>query len=65
MVRALAKITAERMNTMSDALPRNVTSFLTKNCPQKPAKTDTATRYNAAYKYKEIDKSCYIRFDKF
>jgi hypothetical protein len=50
MVRALANITPERMNTMTDALPRNATNFLTKNCPQKPAKTDTVMRYNAANK---------------
>lgn len=54
-MRALAKMTPERMNTMSDALPRNATSFLTKNCPQKPAKIATVMRYNAANKYNEID----------
>jgi hypothetical protein len=41
-------MTPERMNTMSEALPRILTSFLTKNCPQKPAKTDTPMRYTAA-----------------
>lgn len=55
MVRALAKITLERMNTMIDCLPRNATNLLTKNCPQKPAKTDTVVRYNAAEKYNEIN----------
>jgi hypothetical protein len=44
MVRALAKITAERMNIMSDALPINITNLLTKYCPQKPAKIDTIMR---------------------
>ena len=48
MVRALAKMTPERMNTMIEALLRIVINFLTKNCPQKPAKTDTVKRYNAA-----------------
>lgn len=41
-------MTAERMNTMSEALFRKATSFLTKNCPQKPAKIDTDIKYNAA-----------------
>jgi hypothetical protein len=62
MVRALAKITAERMNIMSDALPINITNLLTKYCPQKPAKIDTIMRYNAANKYNEIDYSCYYSF---
>lgn len=44
MVRALAKMTEERMKTMIDALFKNFTSFLTKNCPQKPAITDTEMR---------------------
>lgn len=48
IVTALAKITAESMKTMSDALFRKATSFLTKNCPQKPAMIDTDIRYNAA-----------------
>jgi len=48
MVRALAKMTPERMNTMIEALLRITINFLTKYCPQKPAKTDTAVRYNAA-----------------
>lgn len=48
IVMALAKITAERTNTMIDALLRNVTIFLTRNCPQKPAKIETLVRYNAA-----------------
>lgn len=55
MVRALAKITPERMNTIIEVLPRNVTILLTKNCPQKPAKIDTAVRYKAAKKYIEIN----------
>lgn len=54
MVRALAKMTPERMNTMIDALPRHAINLLTKNCPQKPAKTDTEVRYNAAKKYNEV-----------
>lgn len=45
---ALTKMTPERMNIISDALLRKVTSFLTKNCPQKPAKIDTDVRYIAA-----------------
>lgn len=44
IVRALANITPERMNTMIEALLRKATSFLIKNCPQKPARTDTAMR---------------------
>lgn len=44
MVRALAKMTEERMKTMIDALFKIFTSFLTKNCPQKPANTDTEMR---------------------
>jgi len=48
IVRALAKMTPDRMNTMIDALPRNATNLLTKNCPQKPAKIETDVRYNAA-----------------
>lgn len=50
IVRALAKMTPERMNTMIDALPRNATILLTKNWPQKPAKIETEVRYNAANK---------------
>lgn len=45
---ALAKMTPERTNTMIDALLRNVTIFLTRNCPQKPAKIETLVRYKAA-----------------
>lgn len=52
MVRALAKMTPERMKTMSEALLSIVISFLIKNCPQKPARTDTAMRYKAAKKRK-------------
>lgn len=48
MVMALAKITPERINTMSEALLRMVINFLTKNCPQNPARTDTDVRYKAA-----------------
>lgn len=48
MVRALARMTEERMNTIIDALPRTFTNFLTKHCPQKPAKTETDIRYSAA-----------------
>lgn len=48
IVRALAKMTPERMNTMSEALPRILMTFLTKYCPQNPAKTDTPVRYKAA-----------------
>lgn len=48
IVIALAKMTPERMNTMIDALLRIVTTFLTRHCPQKPAKTDTLVRYKAA-----------------
>lgn len=48
MVSALVNMTPERMNTMSEGLPRILTSFLTKDCPKKPAKTDTAMRYKAA-----------------
>lgn len=48
MVRALAKMTPERMNTMIEALPRILSNFLTNNCPTKPAKTDTVKRYIAA-----------------
>lgn len=33
---------------MIEALLRIVTSFLTMNCPQKPAMIDTAIRYKAA-----------------
>lgn len=48
IVKALAKMTAERMKTMTEALFNNSTNFLTKNCPQNPAATDTAMR-NKAY----------------
>lgn len=48
MVMALAKMTPERMNTMREALPNNVISFLTKYCPQKPANIETDMRYSAA-----------------
>lgn len=48
IVIALAKMTPDRMNTMIDALLRNVTIFLTRNCPQNPAKIDTLVRYRAA-----------------
>lgn len=51
IVRALAKMTPERMNTMSDALLRIVISFLTRHCPQNPAKTDTNERYKAAKEF--------------
>lgn len=47
-MRALTKMTPERMKTMMDALLRIVISFLTKYCPQNPAKTDTPVRYKAA-----------------
>lgn len=53
IVSALAKMTPERMNTISEALLRMVTSFLTKNCPQKPAKTETDIMYRAEKKSKE------------
>jgi len=57
MVRALAKMTPERMNTMIEALPRILSNFLTNNCPTKPAKTDTVKRYNAA---KQIQCNVFI-----
>ena len=47
IVRALAKMTPDRMNTISEALLRIDISFLTKYCPQKPAKTDTPIKYKA------------------
>lgn len=55
MVMALAKMTPERMNTMSEARLRIAIIFLTKNCPQKPAKTDTDVKYRAA-KCKQIQE---------
>jgi len=45
---------------MIDALPRNATILLTKNCPQKPAKIETEVRYNAAKKHKQTGYSYYI-----
>jgi len=45
---ALAKMTPERTNTISEARLRMAIIFLTKNCPQNPAKTDTDVRYRAA-----------------
>ena len=47
IVRALAKMTPERMNTIIEALFRIDITFLTKYCPQKPAKTDTPIKYKA------------------
>lgn len=47
IVRALANITPERTNTISEALFKIAISFLIKYCPQKPASTDTAIRYKA------------------
>ena len=37
MVRALAKMTEERMKTISEALLSTCTIFLTKHWPQNPA----------------------------
>ena len=51
IVRALAKMTPDRMNTMSEALFRIVIIFLTRNCPQNPAMTDTNVRYKAAKQF--------------
>ena len=48
IVRALAKMTAERMKTMREARFRNTTIFLTRYCPQKPARSETDIRYKAA-----------------
>lgn len=52
-------MTADRIKTMSEALFRIAMSFLTQNCPQKPARTDTNMRYSAAIdnKVKSLD-SC-------
>lgn len=58
-MRALAKMTPERMNTIKDAFPRIVMSFLTKYCPQNPAKTDTPVRYKAARHCVEKEDRCY------
>lgn len=62
IVIALAKMTLERMNTMIDALFRNVTTLRTRNCPQKPAKIETLVRYIAAkgiyIRKKEITIAC-------
>lgn len=52
MVMALAKMTPDRINTMSEALLRMVIIFLTKNCPQNPARTDTDVRYRAAKRFR-------------
>lgn len=49
IVRALAKMTPARMNTMIEALPKIVVNLLMKNWPQKPAKIDTDMRYNPAW----------------
>jgi hypothetical protein len=46
-------MTPERMNTIRDALLRIVIIFLIRNCPQKPAQTDTNVRYTAARSFKE------------
>lgn len=51
IVKALAKMTPERMKIMREALLRNATSFLTKYCPQKPAISETDIRYKAAKKF--------------
>lgn len=48
IVKALAKMTAERMKTISEALFSTAMSFLMKSCPQNPAKIETNMRYNAA-----------------
>lgn len=48
IVRALAKMTPESMNTMIDARFKIAISFLMKHCPQKPARIDTLMRYRAA-----------------
>ena len=48
IVRALAHMTPERTKTMMEALLRMATSFLIKNCPQKPARIDTDIKYIAA-----------------
>lgn len=48
IVIALAKMTADRMNIMGEALFKIVMSFLIKHCPQKPARIDTPIRYKAA-----------------
>ena len=51
-MRAFAKMTPERMNTIIEALFRIDITFLTKYCPQKPAKTDTPIKYKAEKKEK-------------
>lgn len=62
IVRALANMTAERIKTMSDALFRIAMTFLTKNCPQKPAKMDTDMRYRAAVCNTSLLQSYTIRW---
>lgn len=52
MVRALAKMTEERMKTMIDALFKYATIFLTTYCPQNPANIETAIKYMAVQIYK-------------
>lgn len=47
IVIALAQMTPERMNTISEALFKIATILLTKYCPQKPANIDTDMRYSA------------------
>lgn len=47
IVRALAQMTPERTKTIMEALLRIATSFLIKDCPQKPARIDTEIKYIA------------------
>lgn len=48
MVRALAKMTPDGVNTLREALLKNVISFLTKNSPPTLAHFKTVIRYNHA-----------------
>lgn len=48
MVKALAKMTEDRMKTIMEDLLRISTTFLTAHCPQNPANIDTPIKYRAA-----------------
>lgn len=57
ITRALVKMTPERMKTIIEALLNIATTFLTKNCPQNPANTDTSVIYKAAHRINQITSS--------
>lgn len=65
IVRALAQMTPDRTKTMMEALLRIATSFLMKNCPQKPARIDTDIKYIAENETRDPSVSFCVFFAYF